>query len=115
MIESWLRPAINSVNKVLIEQVNKQHRIFILLFSLRRTNTPLFFSLVGFVAFFRNGELTKTSDALRIPDDCTLGFVVSNRLSVNLTQSDLLHSHLERLKEIQFSSIKEQVRNTDIF
>ena len=53
--------------------------------------------------------MMRTSNALRIPDDCTLGFVVSNRLSVNLTRSDLLHSHLERLRNIDFSTITEQV------
>jgi len=59
----------------------------------------------------RNGRLAQTSDDLRAPDDCTLGFVINNRLGVNLTHSNLLHSHLESLSELKQSSLTRQVKH----
>nr|XP_026694842.1 fringe isoform X1 [Ciona intestinalis] len=56
-----------------------------------------------------NGGLYRTSEHLNAPDDCTLGFVVSNRLAVELTSSNLLHSHLETLGQLNPATLTEQV------
>nr|CAB3265541.1 Fringe 1 [Phallusia mammillata] len=57
----------------------------------------------------RRGSLLETSDKLRFPDDCTIGFVITNRLGVNLTHSPLFHSHLEPLSRIPSDDLKKQV------
>ncbi|XP_072319903.1 beta-1,3-N-acetylglucosaminyltransferase lunatic fringe-like [Eucyclogobius newberryi] len=41
-----------------------------------------------------------TSDMIRLPDDCTVGFIVEGLLGVALTRSPLFHSHLENLSTI---------------
>uniref|UniRef100_H2YWB9 Fringe-like glycosyltransferase domain-containing protein n=1 Tax=Ciona savignyi TaxID=51511 RepID=H2YWB9_CIOSA len=56
-----------------------------------------------------DGGIYQTSEKLRAPDDCTLGFIISNRLAVQLTESNLLHSHLEILNKLNPATLTEQV------
>uniref|UniRef100_H2ZBA1 Fringe-like glycosyltransferase domain-containing protein n=1 Tax=Ciona savignyi TaxID=51511 RepID=H2ZBA1_CIOSA len=56
-----------------------------------------------------NGKFLETSKDLRLPDDCTLGFIIMNRLGVNLTVSDLFHSHLEPLSKLKPPVLRHQV------
>uniref|UniRef100_H2XPZ2 Fringe-like glycosyltransferase domain-containing protein n=1 Tax=Ciona intestinalis TaxID=7719 RepID=H2XPZ2_CIOIN len=55
------------------------------------------------------GKLAETADDLRLPDDCTLGFVIINKLGGNLTTSPLFHSHLEGLNNVKMASLRKQV------
>ncbi|XP_048871247.1 beta-1,3-N-acetylglucosaminyltransferase manic fringe isoform X4 [Brienomyrus brachyistius] len=51
----------------------------------------------------------QTSAAIRLPDDCTVGFIVERRLGVSLVHSPLFHSHLENLQLLLASHIPRQV------
>ncbi|XP_060071856.1 fringe glycosyltransferase-like [Ylistrum balloti] len=43
------------------------------------------------------GRFMTTSDMIRLPDDCTVGFIINNLLQKELTVIDRFHSHLEAL------------------
>uniref|UniRef100_A0A8C6TW79 Fringe-like glycosyltransferase domain-containing protein n=1 Tax=Neogobius melanostomus TaxID=47308 RepID=A0A8C6TW79_9GOBI len=43
------------------------------------------------------GAFTDTSEMIRLPDDCTVGFIVEGLLGVGLIHSPRFHSHLETL------------------
>ncbi|XP_078138791.1 beta-1,3-N-acetylglucosaminyltransferase manic fringe [Centroberyx gerrardi] len=51
----------------------------------------------------------QTSAAIRLPDDCTVGFIVEKRLGVAMVHCPLFHSHLENLLLVSHSSIPQQV------
>uniref|UniRef100_H3C915 Fringe-like glycosyltransferase domain-containing protein n=1 Tax=Tetraodon nigroviridis TaxID=99883 RepID=H3C915_TETNG len=51
----------------------------------------------------------QTSAKIRLPDDCTVGFIVEERLGVSMVHSSLFHSHLENLLLISHSSVPQQV------
>lgn len=55
--------------------------------------------------------LEATGEDIRLPDDVTLGFIIEHKLGVPLTQVKQFHSHLEPLKLIPSSQIREQVIN----
>lgn len=38
-----------------------------------------------------------TAELIRLPDDCTVGYIVEALLGVSLIRSALFHSHLENL------------------
>ncbi|XP_078495983.1 beta-1,3-N-acetylglucosaminyltransferase lunatic fringe-like [Ciona intestinalis] len=44
-----------------------------------------------------------------INDDCALGFIITNRLKINLKLTDLLHSTRESLKDLNTDTLHEQV------
>ena len=48
-----------------------------------------------------------TAEHIRLPDDCTVGYIVEALLGVSLTRSALFHSHLENLELV--SDIHNQV------
>uniref|UniRef100_A0A8C8DR95 Fringe-like glycosyltransferase domain-containing protein n=1 Tax=Oryzias sinensis TaxID=183150 RepID=A0A8C8DR95_9TELE len=48
-----------------------------------------------------------TAESIRLPDDCTVGYIVEALLGVGLTRSALFHSHLENLALV--SDIPRQV------
>ncbi|KAG9337361.1 hypothetical protein JZ751_028781 [Albula glossodonta] len=52
----------------------------------------------------------QTSAVIRLPDDCTVGFIVEKRLGIPLVQSSLFHSHLENLLLLTPRRIPLQVR-----
>lgn len=49
-----------------------------------------------------------TAEHIRLPDDCTVGYIVESLLGVSLIRSALFHSHLENLGLV--SDIHSQVR-----
>ncbi|XP_043923958.1 beta-1,3-N-acetylglucosaminyltransferase manic fringe [Protopterus annectens] len=51
----------------------------------------------------------KTSELIRLPDDCTIGYICESKLGIRLTHSHLFHSHLENLQLLQKSQITDQV------
>ncbi|XP_076147499.1 beta-1,3-N-acetylglucosaminyltransferase manic fringe [Alosa pseudoharengus] len=51
----------------------------------------------------------ETSASIRLPDDCTVGFIVERRLGVRMVHSPLFHSHLENLLMLSPRYISQQV------
>ncbi|XP_071360697.1 beta-1,3-N-acetylglucosaminyltransferase manic fringe isoform X2 [Trachinotus anak] len=51
----------------------------------------------------------QTSATIRLPDDCTVGFIVEKRLGISMVHCPLFHSHLENLLLISHRSIPHQV------
>lgn len=51
-----------------------------------------------------------TAERIRLPDDCTIGYIVEALLGVPLIRSGLFHSHLENLQQVPASELHEQVR-----
>uniref|UniRef100_A0A3Q1FSK5 Beta-1,3-N-acetylglucosaminyltransferase n=1 Tax=Acanthochromis polyacanthus TaxID=80966 RepID=A0A3Q1FSK5_9TELE len=51
----------------------------------------------------------QTSATIRLPDDCTVGFIVEKRLGISMVHCPLFHSHLENLLLIRHRSIPQQV------
>ncbi|XP_029013816.1 beta-1,3-N-acetylglucosaminyltransferase lunatic fringe-like isoform X2 [Betta splendens] len=44
-----------------------------------------------------DGTFMSTAEHIRLPDDCTVGYIVESLLGARLTRSHLFHSHLENL------------------
>ncbi|KAM9857377.1 beta-1,3-N-acetylglucosaminyltransferase manic fringe [Aulostomus maculatus] len=51
----------------------------------------------------------QTSATIRLPDDCTVGFIVEKRLGISMVHCHLFHSHLENLLLIRHRLIPHQV------
>ncbi|XP_041821504.1 beta-1,3-N-acetylglucosaminyltransferase manic fringe [Chelmon rostratus] len=51
----------------------------------------------------------QTSAAIRLPDDCTVGFIVEKRLGISMVHCPLFHSHLENLLLVSHRSLPHQV------
>ncbi len=51
-----------------------------------------------------------TAEKIRLPDDCTIGYIIESVLGVPLTRSSLFHSHLENLQQVSKSEVHKQVR-----
>ncbi len=62
-----------------------------------------------------DGEFERAGDAIRLPDDVTLGFLAEHRLGVTLTRVPGFHSHLEPLRVIPRAELKDQVRTIGIY
>ena len=58
---------------------------------------------------FESGAFERAGEAIRLPDDVTLGFVAEHRLGVRLTRVAGLHSHLEPLGLIPEEQLHQQV------
>ncbi|XP_059197004.1 beta-1,3-N-acetylglucosaminyltransferase lunatic fringe-like [Centropristis striata] len=54
-----------------------------------------------------DGAFMATAEHIRLPDDCTIGYIVEGLLGVSLIRSALFHSHLENLGLV--SDIHNQV------
>ncbi|KAL2775641.1 beta-1,3-N-acetylglucosaminyltransferase manic fringe isoform 2 [Daubentonia madagascariensis] len=50
-----------------------------------------------------------TSALIRLPDDCTVGYIVERKLGSHLQPSPLFHSHLETLQLLRAAQLPEQV------
>ncbi|XP_067415113.1 beta-1,3-N-acetylglucosaminyltransferase manic fringe isoform X2 [Emydura macquarii macquarii] len=50
-----------------------------------------------------------TSELIRLPDDCTVGYIVECKLGRRLLPNRLFHSHLENLQLIPSSQLPQQV------
>ncbi|XP_040845987.1 beta-1,3-N-acetylglucosaminyltransferase lunatic fringe isoform X1 [Ochotona curzoniae] len=55
------------------------------------------------------GHFLSTAERIRLPDDCTIGYIVEALLGVPLIRSHLFHSHLENLQQVPASELHEQV------
>ncbi|XP_004610750.1 beta-1,3-N-acetylglucosaminyltransferase manic fringe [Sorex araneus] len=54
-------------------------------------------------------RFTQTSALIRLPDDCTVGYIVECKLGGRLRPSPLFHSHLETLQLLGAAQLLEQV------
>ncbi|XP_048348630.1 beta-1,3-N-acetylglucosaminyltransferase lunatic fringe [Sphaerodactylus townsendi] len=55
------------------------------------------------------GHFMSTSEKIRLPDDCTIGYIIESVLGVKLIRSNLFHSHLENLHQVPKTEIHNQV------
>ncbi|GAB1290408.1 Beta-1,3-N-acetylglucosaminyltransferase lunatic fringe [Apodemus speciosus] len=55
------------------------------------------------------GHFMSTAERIRLPDDCTIGYIIEALLGVPLIQSSLFHSHLENLQQVPTTQLHEQV------
>uniref|UniRef100_A0A3P9KAV5 Beta-1,3-N-acetylglucosaminyltransferase n=1 Tax=Oryzias latipes TaxID=8090 RepID=A0A3P9KAV5_ORYLA len=55
------------------------------------------------------GHFMNTAEKIRLPDDCTIGYIIESVLGVRLTRSNLFHSHLENLQQVTRSEIPKQI------
>lgn len=55
------------------------------------------------------GHFMNTAEKIRLPDDCTVGYIIESVLGVPLTRSNLFHSHLENLQQVPQSDINKQI------
>ncbi|KAM9426829.1 beta-1,3-N-acetylglucosaminyltransferase radical fringe [Pholidichthys leucotaenia] len=55
------------------------------------------------------GNFISTAEKIRLPDDCTIGYIIEALLEVPLTHTHLFHSHLEKLQKLPTDTVLEQV------
>ncbi|XP_019722086.1 beta-1,3-N-acetylglucosaminyltransferase lunatic fringe [Hippocampus comes] len=55
------------------------------------------------------GHFMNTAEKIRLPDDCTVGYIIESVLGVSLIRSNLFHSHLENLQQVSRSEIHKQI------
>ncbi|XP_036393868.1 beta-1,3-N-acetylglucosaminyltransferase lunatic fringe-like [Megalops cyprinoides] len=55
------------------------------------------------------GHFMNTAEKIRLPDDCTIGYIIESVLGVKLIRSNLFHSHLENLQQVPKSELHKQV------
>ncbi|XP_056153375.1 beta-1,3-N-acetylglucosaminyltransferase radical fringe [Lampris incognitus] len=55
------------------------------------------------------GNFISTAEKIRLPDDCTIGYIIEALLEVSLTHTHLFHSHLENLQKLPAETVLEQV------
>uniref|UniRef100_UPI00358E74F4 beta-1,3-N-acetylglucosaminyltransferase radical fringe-like n=1 Tax=Myxine glutinosa TaxID=7769 RepID=UPI00358E74F4 len=56
-----------------------------------------------------SGVFMSTAERIRLPDDCTVGYIAEALLGVPLTPCSLFHSHLENLQQIPLAELHRQV------
>ncbi|XP_045213211.2 beta-1,3-N-acetylglucosaminyltransferase lunatic fringe-like [Mercenaria mercenaria] len=61
------------------------------------------------VPYAGGGRLMRAGEQIRLPDDCTIGYVINSILRKDLTVIKLFHSHLEALWKLGLPNIKEQI------
>lgn len=60
------------------------------------------------------GSFMSTAERVRLPDDCTVGYIVEGLLGARLRHSPLFHSHLENLQRLPSDAILQQVRHPNL-
>ncbi|XP_020043615.1 beta-1,3-N-acetylglucosaminyltransferase radical fringe isoform X2 [Castor canadensis] len=55
------------------------------------------------------GSFMSTAERVRLPDDCTVGYIVEGLLGTRLLHSPLFHSHLENLQRLPPDAVLRQV------
>uniref|UniRef100_H0XCV8 Beta-1,3-N-acetylglucosaminyltransferase n=1 Tax=Otolemur garnettii TaxID=30611 RepID=H0XCV8_OTOGA len=55
------------------------------------------------------GSFMSTAERVRLPDDCTVGYIVEGLLGAHLLHSPLFHSHLENLQGLPQDTVLQQV------
>lgn len=58
---------------------------------------------------FSGSHFVDTSALIRLPDDCTVGYIIECKLGGHLQPSPLFHSHLETLQLLGAAQLLEQV------
>lgn len=58
---------------------------------------------------FSGSHFVDTSALIRLPDDCTVGYIIECKLGGRLQPSPLFHSHLETLQLLGTAQLLEQV------
>lgn len=71
---------------------------------------PQVSSTDSFLLCSSDGTFMTTAEHIRLPDDCTVGYIVEALLGVSLIRSGLFHSHLENLGLV--SDIHNQVHTS---
>lgn len=62
------------------------------------------------MALFLSGpRFVDTSALIRLPDDCTVGYIIECKLGGHLQPSPLFHSHLETLQLLGAAQLPKQV------
>lgn len=57
------------------------------------------------------GSFMSTAERVRLPDDCTVGYIVEGLLGARLLRSPLFHSHLENLQRLPSGAVLQQVED----
>ncbi|XP_053561667.1 beta-1,3-N-acetylglucosaminyltransferase radical fringe [Bombina bombina] len=55
------------------------------------------------------GNFISTAEKVRLPDDCTIGYIIEGLLEVKMRHSNLFHSHLENLQKLSSDTLLQQV------
>ncbi|XP_005093003.1 beta-1,3-N-acetylglucosaminyltransferase manic fringe [Aplysia californica] len=55
------------------------------------------------------GRFMTTAETIRLPDDCTVGYIIEHLLQKQLTVVPQFHSHLEALRLLKPSQLSEQI------
>ncbi|RXM37421.1 L-xylulose reductase [Acipenser ruthenus] len=55
------------------------------------------------------GNFISTAEKIRLPDDCTIGYIIEALLEVKMIHSRLFHSHLENLQRLPIDTVLSQV------
>ncbi|KAG9350310.1 hypothetical protein JZ751_026664 [Albula glossodonta] len=55
------------------------------------------------------GNFISTAEKIRLPDDCTIGYIIEALLEVPMTHTRLFHSHLENLQRLPSETVLRQV------
>ncbi|XP_075357307.1 beta-1,3-N-acetylglucosaminyltransferase manic fringe isoform X5 [Mycteria americana] len=61
------------------------------------------------VPWASGGNFMSTSELIRLPDDCTVGYIIECKVGGQLLPNALFHSHLENLQLIPPSRLTQQV------
>lgn len=61
------------------------------------------------IRLFSLGNFISTAEKIRLPDDCTIGYIIGVLLQVPLTHTHLFHSHLENLHTLPTGIVLQQV------
>ncbi|XP_051817795.1 beta-1,3-N-acetylglucosaminyltransferase manic fringe [Antechinus flavipes] len=61
------------------------------------------------VPWASGSNFLSTSTSIRLPDDCTVGYIVESKLGRRLLPSPLFHSHLENLQVLGAAQLPNQV------
>lgn len=59
------------------------------------------------------GNFITTAEKIRLPDDCTIGYIIEALLEVPLIHTNLFHSHLENLQRMPAVDVLRQVSVTN--
>lgn len=65
--------------------------------------------LISIKPVISGGKFIQIGSKIRLPDDVTLGYIISYMMKVPLTVVEQFHSHLEPLNSIKLESISEQI------
>uniref|UniRef100_A0A0N5AMK4 Fringe glycosyltransferase n=1 Tax=Syphacia muris TaxID=451379 RepID=A0A0N5AMK4_9BILA len=60
-------------------------------------------------SYIRNGGFELLCELLKLPDDITLGYLITYLLNVNLTVVPKFHSHLEMLHDLRQDELHKQI------